>query len=535
MARRPELRRELRHRHGARMTARDGMVFAEDHEDGVAVQVDAVDALQAGMWLVRPFVRQHEVDVPEREHRQRLLGLGLDELAVQAGRVSSELLQRRCRDAKGDGLEGRDPTPPGHASHGGREIGLGELGAVEQHACVTDEHERGVRQPHAAPRPLQELNPGLALEHRELLRDGGRRVLQRLRHRRDRAALVELVQQPQPAEVEHQAMLLNTGNESQSILDLARGRIRLVRSTGIVLCLASAISFGAMGIFGKLAYDEGASVGTLLSIRFSLAAILFWVLLIRSGAIAGIRHASRRDIATAVGLGAVGYSAQTGCYFSALDRLDASLLALLVYTFPAIVTVAAVVLGRERASRRASASLVLASGGLVLVLAGAGSGTLDPLGVTLGFAAAVVYSAYILTSEGVAARLGPLALSTLVCTGAAPMLTVASAAGGDLDPRAVSAMGIGWIACIAVVSTVAAISLFFAGLRLVGATTASIVSTAEPLTTVVLAYIVFGESLGPVQLLGGALVLLGVLVLSARTAPPKRPARRYRLEPTLDD
>jgi len=84
----------------------------------------------------------------------------------------------------------------------------------------------------------------------------------------------------------------------------------------------------------------------------------------------------------------------------------------------------------------------------------------------------------------------------------------------------VTAPGLGWLAAIAVVSTFAAIGLFFAGLRHVGSTTASIVSTAEPLTTVLLASVVLGESLDTVQLLGGALVLAGVVVLSvARPAP----------------
>jgi hypothetical protein len=67
-----------------------------------------------------------------------------------------------------------------------------------------------------------------------------------------------------------------------------------------------------------------------------------------------------------------------------------------------------------------------------------------------------------------------------------------------------------------VVSTVAAISLFFAGLSRVGPTAAAILSTLEPVTTVVLAYFVFGEVLAGVQLLGGALVLGGVVVLSGR-------------------
>ena len=84
-----------------------------------------------------------------------------------------------------------------------------------------------------------------------------------------------------------------------------------------------------------------------------------------------------------------------------------------------------------------------------------------------------------------------------------------------LRPGELTAAGWGWLACLAVVSTVAAVSLFFAGLQRVGPTTASIVSTAEPVVTVLLAFLVFGELLGPVQLLGGALVLGAVLVLAS--------------------
>jgi drug/metabolite transporter (DMT)-like permease len=280
-------------------------------------------------------------------------------------------------------------------------------------------------------------------------------------------------------------------------------------SPGALLCLASAAAFGAMGIFGKLAYAEGATVGTLLAARFVLAAAVLWGFAACSRGLRRLRALPRRDVALALGLGAVGYSAQAGSYFAALDRLDASLLSLLVYTFPAIVAVTAVVLGRERASRRTAVALVLASSGLVLVLAGAAAGALDPLGTALGLTAAVVYSAYILSSEGIAERIGPVALSTLVCTGAAATLTLGGLAAGQLDLGGVSATGYGWLAGIAVVSTVGAVGLFFAGLQRVGPTAASILSTLEPVVTVGLAFVVFGESLGGAQLAGAALVLLG--------------------------
>ena len=284
-------------------------------------------------------------------------------------------------------------------------------------------------------------------------------------------------------------------------------------STGALLCLSSAASFGAMGIFGKLAYEEGASVATLLATRFVLAALLFWLIVACSRAARNLKVLPRRDVCIALALGALGYSAQAGAYFAALERLEASLLSLLLYTFPAIVAVPAIALGRERASWRTAAALALASTGLMLVLAGASAGALDPLGAALGILAAVIYSAYILTSEGIAARMGPLVLSALVCTGAATTLTLSGVVSGGLDLGGVSAEGYGWLAGIALISTVAAIGLFFAGLRRVGPTAAAILSTMEPVVTVGLAFVVFGESLGPWQLAGGALVIAAVLAI----------------------
>jgi drug/metabolite transporter (DMT)-like permease len=277
----------------------------------------------------------------------------------------------------------------------------------------------------------------------------------------------------------------------------------------MLFCVASAACFGAMAVLGKLAYDGGATVGTLLSLRFAIAAALFWIFAPRRE----LRLVRRGDVARGLALGAVLYAAQAGMFFAALDRLDASLLSLLVYTFPAIVTVAAIALGRERSDRRRLAALGLTSGGLVLILAGAGTGALDPLGTALGLGAAVIYSAYILLGERVAVRVPPRLLATLVCTGAAVTLTGAALASGQLRPGDLTAAGWGWLTCLGVVSTVAAISLFFAALRRIGPTTTAILSTAEPLVTVLLAFAVFGETLGAVQLLGGALLLGGVVTL----------------------
>ena len=106
----------------------------------------------------------------------------------------------------------------------------------------------------------------------------------------------------------------------------------------------------------------------------------------------------------------------------------------------------------------------------------------------------------------------PLALAALVCCGATLTFGLASIPRGGPD-LALSADGWLAIAGIVVVSTVGAILLFFAGLARVGPSAASILSTLEPVVTVGLAAAAFGESLSPLQLLGGALVLSAVVVM----------------------
>jgi drug/metabolite transporter (DMT)-like permease len=296
---------------------------------------------------------------------------------------------------------------------------------------------------------------------------------------------------------------------------VARSRTATGISAGTAMCIGSGAAFGAMAIFGKLAYAEGVTVGTLLAVRFALAAALFWVGILVRGVAPPLRSLPRRDVGAGLALGAFGYAVQAGCYFAALERIDASLLSLLLYTFPAMVAVAAFVLGRERLDRRRLTALGLALGGILLVVAGAGTGSLDAVGAALGVSAALVYTTYILVSDSVVARMQPLVLSALVCTGAAVSLSIGSALLGALRLGQVTALGWAWLVGIAVVSTVGAIVLFFGGLRRAGPTTASILATVEPVVTVLLAFLVFGERLGALQLVGGTLVLAAVVALSS--------------------
>ena len=295
---------------------------------------------------------------------------------------------------------------------------------------------------------------------------------------------------------------------------------------GAGLCLLSAAAFGTLGIFGRLASDAGADTATTLLVRFGLAALVFAAVLAWTGGWRDLRGLSRRVVLTGLALGAAGYSLQSGLYFAAIGRLDVSLVALLLYTYPAFVTIAALALGRLAPSPRIAAALTLASAGLVLVLVAAGTGAFDVTGALMAIGASLTYTTYILVSDGIVGDVDPFALALLVLTGATLSFSVAGVATGSID-FALPAEAWLWLVLIALVSTVVAVSAFFAGLRRVGPSEAAILSTFEPPVTVALAFAALGERLSVVQLAGGALVLAAVVLLQL---PTRRAAARALVE-----
>ncbi|HWJ66896.1 MAG TPA: DMT family transporter [Nocardioides sp.] len=284
---------------------------------------------------------------------------------------------------------------------------------------------------------------------------------------------------------------------------------------GPLLCLLSAVGFGLMAVFAKAAYGDGVSVQALLLVRFAMAAAVLLAVAAGTGA---LRRLTPRAVAVGLAMGVFGYAVQSTFYFSALQHLDASLVALVFYVYPATVMVAAIAIGRESPSRRRLGALGVALAGTVLVLAGAATGQFDVLGVLLALGAAGTYTCYILVGDRVTGGIPPVALSGLVCAGAAAAFLVAGAARGGTDlgfePRAWI-----WLTAIALVGTVGGVLMFFAGLARVGPSTAAILSAVEPVTTVGSAALVFGEVLTPAQLAGGALVLAAVVLVQLR--PPE--------------
>ncbi|MBY4729671.1 DMT family transporter [Cupriavidus pauculus] len=283
---------------------------------------------------------------------------------------------------------------------------------------------------------------------------------------------------------------------------------------GVLLIALSASAFGAMAIFARFAYAAGADVYGLLAVRFVLAAIAMGVVL----RVRGIGLPPLRRVLALAAMGGIGYVSQSYCFFSALNHAQASLVALLLYLYPLFVTILAAIFLKEKLTTAAVIALVLCSVGAGLTV---GGGQGSPLGIALGLAAAVIYSVYIVVGARVTAGVNAIATTTVICTAAAVVYVaigiLRSSAG--VPPQFPSTAG-GWLAllAIALVSTVLAILTFFAGLQRLGAAKASMLSTLEPVVTVLLAAALLGEQIGMAQAVGGGLILLGVLWLTRRAS-----------------
>ncbi|TMD39960.1 MAG: DMT family transporter [Chloroflexi bacterium] len=278
-------------------------------------------------------------------------------------------------------------------------------------------------------------------------------------------------------------------------------------ATGVALVIGSAFCFGVLGIFGKLAYRLQLTTPQLLSYRFAGAAVLLWL-------VARLIHEPlppRRSLIGLVIMGGAGYVGQSGSYFNALHFIPASTNALLLYTYPVVVTLLAALLFGESLGWAKLAAVALASVGTVFVVE-AQVHAAPALGIILGLGSAAFYSAYILYGSRLLPGLPPVSSTATIMTAAALVWGGYAALTQQLAvtwtaPRALL------IASFAVIGTTIPVLTFILGLRMVGPSRAAILSTFEPVSTVLLAIIVLGESANPIQYLGGALILVSVVVL----------------------
>ena len=277
------------------------------------------------------------------------------------------------------------------------------------------------------------------------------------------------------------------------------------RLIGILLIGISAASFGTLAIFGRYAYADGMDIFTVLFLRFGISALfMILILLLRRE-----HFPDRRILAQLIGMGALGYVGQSFLYMTAIKYASTGLVALLLYLYPMFVFILSVLILQEKATSIKVAALILALIGLAL--------TVDPkggqlIGALMAIGAALIYSMYIIVGTNVMKHVSAVQSSTIIFTSAGTVYGMLAFVNGMHLPASTS----GWQAIlgIIVISTIIPVVTFLAGLEIIGPTNAAMLSTLEPVVTVLLAAWLFGERLIPMVMLGGGLILFAVILLT---------------------
>ncbi len=273
---------------------------------------------------------------------------------------------------------------------------------------------------------------------------------------------------------------------------------------GAALVSIAAVCFGSVAILGKLAYALQIPLATMMTARFGIAAAIVWVVVLALRT----KLVPRERLPVAAALGGM-LVLQTAAYFTTLRMIPASLTSLLLFTFPAIVTIVDHFLGYRLTLLRGGTVGVALLGTLLVIAAPVDA--LSPAGVAFGLLTAVCYSVYILVASRVLRGLPPLATTATMLTASSLGFALMALVAGDRPPP-FSKVSLLVLLGLAVISTVAPILLQNIGMPEIGSSRAAVIGTFELVTTVILAAVVLHDRISPIQILGGALIV-GSIVL----------------------
>lgn len=274
---------------------------------------------------------------------------------------------------------------------------------------------------------------------------------------------------------------------------------------GIILVALSSAGFGTLALFSHYAYEDKMDTFSILFFRFSLAAVVMFVLLM-------VRREPLPRGSTLLMLvimGVFGYVCSSFAYLTALKYASSGLVALLLYLYPTFVALLAVVLLREQFTMMKGIALGTALIGTALTVDPAGG---QALGMVLAITGAAIYSIYIIIGTQVLKRVTVVQSPAVIFASAGAASGVLMLFNGPHLPET----NTGWkvILAIVMITTVLPVAAFLAGLERIGPTTAAMLSTLEPVVTVILGVVGLHETLQPVTLMGGGLILIAVLLLT---------------------
>jgi drug/metabolite transporter (DMT)-like permease len=279
------------------------------------------------------------------------------------------------------------------------------------------------------------------------------------------------------------------------------------RILGVFLIILSALFSGTLAIFACLAYQAGTNPITLLFLRFSIAGV-FMILVM---AAQGVAFPRGRTLIVLIAMGALFYVSLSLSFFTALTMAPAGLVVILLYLYPAFVTILTAIFLKKPVTTFNIVALLLSFIGIVFIV-GLNIGKGQILGILLAILTALLFAIYLVLSHKSIIKAGALSATTVLTFSAGIVFGGIVAVKGVEFPVTMA----GWVYAVAValIPTVLAFLTLFAGLKRIEPPNAAIILTMEPVIAVVLAAVILGETITPVKILGGMMILSAVILLA---------------------
>jgi drug/metabolite transporter (DMT)-like permease len=312
-----------------------------------------------------------------------------------------------------------------------------------------------------------------------------------------------------PGDLVHRPSSVTLGGSQLRLAPMESSNASIGRAT--LLIILSALSFGSISVLTVLITAAGVPLLTAMAWRYVLGVVLL-ALVARPGQ---LRSIPKQRVIQLLVIGGCGQALITYLSLLALEYIPVGPLAFLFYTYPAWVALVAAMRRTERLTPVRVIALTLALAG-VTIMVGAPTERLNPIGVILALAAALLYSAYLPALEHVQEGIPPIIATLLLIAGAAISFVVAAFLTGVLYlPVSVAV----WseIFVLALVSTVIAFLTLIKGLAVLGPVRTAIVATVEPFFTATLGVLVLGNQLSAATLVGGILIAGAVLLIQWRS------------------
>lgn len=285
---------------------------------------------------------------------------------------------------------------------------------------------------------------------------------------------------------------------------------------GLALIVTATVALSFKGILARFAYAEGVSVDMLLVLRFALAMPLF-VLGARLLRDRSAPPLTRADWRACIASGALFFAA-AWFDFHAVALAGAALSRIVLFTFPVIVLLIRWVGDGRRPAPREWGAFALTYGGLLFVIGPGIDTAATGLGVAAALGAAGTYALFWSRTQDLTRRIGSARFNGIANTTTFVVMLVVLLPTLDAADYMLTAKGVAIVAAITVFCTVLPFFLMFEGIRRLGAAEAGLITLFGPAVTVVAAWALLGERLGPPQLAGFALVTVGLALLRRRNA-----------------